>query len=105
MKRYLFLVMITITLFASNAYAEKHAAGTTCPPCPTADNGACQAPCGASDSVAERHLPKGDTKAIGLPQADPSIFDRWGNAKTKASCGTAGGVWSEAKGSCTGPRK
>src|ERR1035437_374806 len=107
MNKYLFLVMITITLCASNAYAEKiHDAGTTCPPCPNADNGDCQAPCGKSDSVAERQLPKRNTKEIALPQGseNPSIFDRWGDFKTKASCGTAGGVWeaSEGKGSCKG---
>lgn len=88
MKKYLFLAIVTINLCATNAYAAQqgggHPAGKTCPPCLTADNGDCQAPCGATDTttagpkVRVGNPPKGAIKE----KADPAV-KVIGNPKAK----------------------
>lgn len=61
-------------------------------------------------AISQKPILSADKKT--QPQGNESvkprtIFDRWGNLKTKKGCETEGGVWDggTGQGDCTGPLK
>jgi hypothetical protein len=62
---------------------------------------------GAQKEPSCRLIQTSDSVVVKEPPVNPgTIFDRWGNMKTKQRCETGGGVWdgSSGQGGCTGPR-